>query len=139
MDRDFLARSYRTTLGLAALAAAFAAVYLGPRFAVGMAAGAVLGVVNLRLIEELVVHWLRPQGARVGRVALAVLLKLVLVFGVGYVLLARHIVEPLPLAAGYPMVLAVMVLKAVGRLVVARTAASPAGEPAAHGHGKERS
>ncbi|MBI5838244.1 MAG: hypothetical protein HZB25_13475 [Candidatus Eisenbacteria bacterium] len=137
MEREFLARSYRTTLALLAVVALFTFVYLGPRAALGVAAGAVLGVLNLRLIEELVVHWLRPQGARVGRVALAALLKLALVYGAGYLLLARGWVDPLAAAAGFPMILAVIFLKALGRMYVARAGVEPPAPSATRGQGKE--
>jgi len=136
MDRDFLARSYRATLVLLALALPFALVYLGPRFALGLGLGAVLGVINLRLIESLTVNVLRPEGARRGRVLLAAVLKLVLVYGVGYALLARGVGTPLSLAAGFPMVLAVIVLKALGRMLQARTAGAALG-PVAPGEGRE--
>jgi hypothetical protein len=138
LDRDFLARSYRTTLLLLALVVPFTLVYLGPRFALGVGAGAVLGVVNLRLIEELTVNLFRPAGARPARVAVAAVLKLALVYGVGLVFLVRGVGTPLSLAIGFPMVLAVIFFKAVGRLYLARAGAGPVGPQAAPGQGKEQ-
>ncbi len=137
MNRDFLARSYRTTLALLAVVTLFALVYAGPRAALGIAAGALLGVVNLRLVEELVVHWFRPQGARVGRVLLAVALKLLLVYGAGFALLEARLVAPGPVAAGFPMILAVIFLKALGRAYLARAGAAPPPRAATRGRGEE--
>jgi protein-S-isoprenylcysteine O-methyltransferase Ste14 len=138
MDRDFLARSYRSTMVLAAVAFPFVLVYLGPRFALGAGAGALLGLLNLRLVEGLVVNWLRPEGARVARVALAAILKLALVFGVGTALLASEAVPPAAVGVGFPLVLAVIFLKALGRLYLARAGVGPVAPPATHGHGEER-
>jgi hypothetical protein len=138
VNRDFLWRSYRTTAVLLGLLTPFVMMYAGPRFALGLLAGAVLGVLNLSLVEGLVVNWLRPQGARVARVALAAALKLALVFGAGGALLARRMVDPVPLAMGFPLVLAVIFFKALGRMYLARAGVAPLGQPAVESQGKER-
>lgn len=137
MNRDFLARAYRSTLVLTALALLFVGTYLGAKTALGVGAGAVLGVVNLRLVEELVVHWLRPGGARVWRVLLAAALKLALVYGGGWLLLARGYVAPGAVAAGFPAVLFVIFLKALGRLYLSRAGVTPMVPRAGREHGKE--
>jgi hypothetical protein len=138
VNRDFLARSYRTSLVMLAVAAPFALAYLGWRFALGLAAGTVLGVLNLRLVEELVVNWLRPEGPRVLRVALAAALKLAVVYVGGGVLLARGLLEPVPVAIGFPMVLAVIFLKALGRMYLARAGVEPLAPPATDAQGRGR-
>jgi len=137
LNRDFLARAYRSTLVLGTLAAPFLLVYTGSRTALGVLAGAGLGLLNLRLVEELVIHWLRPEGAKVGRVVLAVALKLALVYGAGYLLLSRGWVQPAAMAAGFPAVLAVIFLKSLGRLYLTRAGVEPWTTRAGREEGKD--
>ena len=120
MNHEFLARTYRTTLLTAAIATLFVLSYRGPRVALGFGLAAVLGTANLRLIESIVTHWIREGGPRKGRVLLAVALKLVLVYGGGFALLQGGLASPMVLAAGFTLVFAVILLKALGQLYLQR-------------------
>jgi hypothetical protein len=117
---EFLARCYRSALFLIPLAGLFTLVYAGPLQAAGFVLAALLGVLNLRMIEECAVQWIRPGGARKGRLLAAVAVKMAVVYGGGFVLLTRGVGSPAALAGGFSMIFAVIVLKALGYFYVNR-------------------
>ena len=125
MNLEFLHRSYRSALVVLPVVGLFVFTYLGPMQGAGFALAALLGIVNVRLIEECAVQLIRVGGPRKLRFVLAALLKLVLVYGIGALLLIQGIGSPAALVAGFSMIFAVIVLKAAGRLYVDRT--QPAG------------
>jgi hypothetical protein len=121
MNRDFLARTYRTTLVTLGIVSLFVLSYRGPREALGFGLAALLGVLNVRFIESIAGSWIREGGPRKGRVALAVALKLVLVYGGGFALLASGLAPPIVLAAGFTLIFAVLFLKSLGLLYLVKS------------------
>lgn len=120
MNLDFLHRSYRSALVVLPVAGLFVLAYMGPVQGAGFGLAALLGIVNVRLIEECAVQLLRVGGPRKLRFAMAALLKLVVVYGVGAFLLIKGVGSPAMLVAGFSLIFAVIVLKAAGRLYVDR-------------------
>src|SRR5437016_2906401 len=108
MNLDFLRRCYRTTLVVLGIALPFALTYAGLRAGLGFVAAGLLGVLNLRLIEEFAVHLIRPDGPRRSRVVLAAAIKFPVVYGLGFVLLSRGVGSPPVLAAGFSTVFVVI-------------------------------
>ncbi len=126
MGLEFLARIRRTTLFLTAVAALFAAVYASYVVGVALAAGALWSLANLRLLEAIVTSLTgTATSPRRGLVAVAANVGLL---ALGGVLLWK--LPALPLAIGFTLPFAVIVLKAASQVVLAsgawrRLTASP--------------
>ncbi len=136
MDLALLHRSYRTTLILLPVVAWLCWAYAGPHVAIGAVSGGVLGLLNLRFLEEVAVSLLDPRGPQKLRLVLAAVAKCVLVFGVGFALLNWKIGSPLALGLGFPMALFVAGMKIVGQAYISRAGGSP--DPALRAERKDR-
>jgi hypothetical protein len=115
LDRDFLRRTVRTTLGLGAVLTAWLVQTLQMPLLGGFAAGVLIGAGGLAATT-----WAVDRAtARTGRwlmLPVAVMLgKLVALYFALWVLVWRFEFSALALAAGVSLVLAVIVLKVAGR------------------------
>jgi hypothetical protein len=113
----YVRRVVLTTVWLGGLVAILLWASAGPRPAVGFAGGAGLGAVNLilmsALIREIVVLGERSRR----RIVRLLAIKVPLVYGGLAVLLITRWAPPVSIVAGFTLVLAVIVLKAIGRLL----------------------
>jgi hypothetical protein len=103
-------------LGLVGVAALLALGYT--HLALPALGGVVWGVVNIVLLKR-VIRYVRPDGApNVGRLILDVGVKFPLMYAVAFVLLRpRPLDEIVAAAAGFTLVLVVMLLRALGWLL----------------------
>ena len=118
MGLEFLARVRRTSTWLGGVVALMAATYVRPALGLAFAAGVFWSLLNLQLIESLVVSLTGPGrggASNTRRLALA-LLGALLWFAAGAALLS--FLSPLALVAGFTLPLAVIVAKAVTRLLL---------------------
>jgi hypothetical protein len=92
--------------------------YRGPYPAAGFAAGCAWSLVNLHLIRLLVLLVADDPRKRRLRIAAVLLLKVPVLYGIGYILLSAARLEALWLLAGFGWPLLVVVLKAAGRLLL---------------------
>ena len=99
-------------LGAAALVSAR---FLGREFAVGTAAGALLGMANFKAIGLVVRRVLGPSAAHRGLYALLGVGKFLLLAGIVYVLVYHRLVDPYGLVAGFTAVLALVLVEAAMR------------------------
>jgi hypothetical protein len=113
----YVRRIVVTSAWLGGLAAVLLWAGAGPRPAVGFAGGAGLGIANLvllsALIREIVVLGERSRR----RIVRLLAIKVPLVYGGLTALLITRWAPPVAIVAGFTLVLAVIVLKAVGRLL----------------------
>jgi hypothetical protein len=116
-DLRYVRRITLTSIWLGALAALLLWAGVGPRWALGFAGGAALGVANLlllsALIREIVTLGERSRRRIVGLLAI----KVPLVYGGLAALLLARIAPATAVVVGFSLVLAVIVLKAIGRLI----------------------
>jgi hypothetical protein len=121
MDLSFIRRSIEITLTLTALAFLALLAYGRSDWAWGVGLGSVWACVNWILITIVVRVVLTRERALTVRakiwLAVLILVKFPLLYGAGYVLL-RQGFPVLSLLAGFWIILAVIVAKAAGRLVL---------------------
>jgi hypothetical protein len=122
-DLRYVRRIALTSIWLGALAALLLWAGVGPRWALGFAGGATLGVANLllmsALIREIVTLGERSRRRIVGLLSI----KVPLVYGGLAALLLTRIAPATAVVVGFSLVLAVIVLKAIGRLITGRETA----------------
>jgi hypothetical protein len=116
LDTAFLNRTLRASLFLTALSFLMLSYYVGTGWALGFTLGALWSAANLLLLRELIVRWLTPGDRPWAPLLLLILAKFPLLYFVGYWILRQsHYPVTAPLL-GFGLPLAVMVLKAAGRL-----------------------
>lgn len=124
IDAGFLHRVHRTGLVLSLFVSLATAVYVGPRWGLGFLACSVWGIVNLWALERLVRQSLRPGGARLGVVALGILVKIPLLYAALVALLYFGHFPAASILLGLALPLFVIMMKIVGRLVASRLGSS---------------
>ena len=117
-DLDFVDRTLKTSGVVLLIALVFGMYYFGINPALAFFFGGVWGMVNLILIKRLVTFAVRPEGVDVPAVVILALVKFPLLYASGFFLLKIEQFETLHLVYGFSSVLAVMVLKAAGRLML---------------------
>lgn len=136
MGSEFIVRVQKMTAGLSLLAALFVCVYVSPQKAGALLAGAAWAVANIALLRRVMAAWLRPEGARRLELALLLAVKFPALYAAGFALLAWVRIDPVWAVAGFTMLFAVLLLKALGRALVWSgwferiPAARPVGDPA---------
>ena len=118
MGIEFLVRSLRTTGVLLLVALLFGVYYYGTYPALAFFSGGVWGMINLIFLTGLIRSALRPEGPDARRTLLFLLVKFPLLYLAGYFLLTVDYFDPVILLFGSMAVLAVIVLKAFGRLLL---------------------
>jgi len=114
---DFIRRVMATSAVLAALALLFISVYYDWRFGLGLFIGTAWGIANFHFLSELIVAVITPGERNVRRVALWALLKFPVLYGAAYLILTYGKISVLSFLIGFLLLFAVVVLKALGRLI----------------------
>ena len=122
LDDFHLRRVYGISLALALVGGAFLVVYQSPRIGAGFASAGAWSVANLWALERLIRLSVRPTGRRPLAIALALLVKLPVLYGLGALLVLEGGFAAMSLLAGFSIPLLVLVLKAVGRVLAPRIA-----------------
>ncbi|MBU8933677.1 MAG: hypothetical protein KOO62_06685 [candidate division Zixibacteria bacterium] len=112
---DFIDRTLRTTGILLLIGLVFCLYYLGIYPALAIFSAGVWSMVNLMFLAALVRAALRPDEVDKMRVAGLAFLKFPLLYVSGYFLLKVPVFDPIHLIIGFSVILAVVVLKVVGR------------------------
>ncbi len=131
MDEGFLRRVRAISWVAAVAGGLFGTGYLGWRWGAGFTVAAVWSIWNLLALERLIRLSLRPAGRQTGAIALALVIKLPVLYGLG-ALIALFGGFPLgSLLIGVAVPLVVMALKAGGQVLAPRVALPhPRGVPA---------
>jgi hypothetical protein len=118
LELDFIDRTLRTT-GLILLAfLPFGIYYFGFYSALAVFSGGVWGIINFIFLSSLVRTAIHPGEIDKLKVAGLALVKFPLLYVSGYFLLKVPQFEPLHLVIGFSLLLAVMVLKVLGRALL---------------------
>ena len=116
MGLDFLNRTFRTTAALLLIFMPFGLYYLGFYESLAVLSGGIWGILNVLFITRLVQSTVRPDGAQTSRAVAFALIKFPALYAAGYFLLKVPQFDPIHLLIGFSSILAVMVLKVLGRL-----------------------
>ncbi len=137
MGLDFLQRVRKTSIAVGLVVSLAILTYRGPWPAAAFAAGCAWSLVNIHVIRLLVLVMTGDARRSKLRIAAVLLLKVPVLYGIGYVLLSMARLSAPWLLAGFGWPLLVVVLKAAGRLLLGLDAGrNPAGS-AGHGAGRK--
>jgi len=114
---DFLNRTLKTTGLLLLIFLPFGVYYLGVYPALAVFSGGVWGIVNFIFLAALIRAAFRPDGVDRRRLLGLALVKFPMLYGAAYCLLTVPEFTPPRFLIGFSVVLAVMVLKVLGRLL----------------------
>jgi len=128
---DFLHRVKTTSGVLGLMIWLFVSVYYDWRFGLGILLGTAWGIANFHFLGELILAVATPSVVQRRKVILPALVKFPVLYGAGYLLLARSALPILALLVGFSSLFAVAVLKVLGRLLneyLAKSTARNAGQ-----------
>lgn len=131
LDPGFLGRVYKASILLALAAGLILVLYGQVGWAAGVAAAALWSVANIWALARVMTLAVRPGQKDPLKILLALLLKLVVLYGAGALLVIFGGMPPLSLVIGFSVPLLVVVLKALGLILFARGARRPQGGPQA--------
>ena len=130
LDQAFMARVHKTSLVMAGLVAVVASMStLGVSWALGFLGCAVWSTANLWTLERLVRGSLQPGPADKIALAMGILIKLPVLYGLLVLLLFFGNFPATAVMIGVSVPLAVIVLKVAGRMLALRLRAGDAGIP----------
>jgi hypothetical protein len=116
---DFIQRTLKTSGILLLLVLIFGSIYFNINDTLAVFSGGIWSMVNLIFLTALIRKAFRPD-EKIDKLAVFGLLfiKFPLLYGSAYFLLTIEIFRPIPLVIGLSTVLAVMILKALGRALI---------------------
>ena len=118
MGLAFIDRSLRTFGVVLLIFLPFGLYYMGTYPALAVFSGGVWGLLNLIFISKLVRVSLRPEGADRGKTLLVALFKFPVLYAAGYFLIQVPKFEPLMLVIGFSSLFAVIILRALSRVII---------------------
>jgi len=118
MDLEFISRTLRTSGIVLLISLLFGIYYFGPLPAIAFFSGGVWGMVNLMFLSALVRVALRPGGADVSSTLVWMVIKFPLLYLAGYALLKVSGFEAVSLLLGFTLILAIIILKVIGRAIL---------------------
>ena len=118
MDLDFLRRVRTTSIITALVLFPFAAVYLGVSWGAGWLLGCAWSLINLAAIGFFVRELTTPDKRRRTHLIVIFMVKLPVLYGLGFVLLYIGWLPVTSLLAGFIWPLVVITLKMVGRMLL---------------------
>jgi hypothetical protein len=137
MGTEHIGRLARLSLGAGSVGIIIALLLEAPTWAAGIGVGTLWGVANLLVLRFLIVRWIRPRDEkrrdpRLGGVAVGLLLKFPILYGVGYLLLRSDWFRIEALVIGFIVPFAVAFVDALGRVLAdGRAARRAEAEPQA--------
>lgn len=117
-DIDFIDRTLRTSGIVLLVSFVFSLYYLGFWHALSFFSGGVWGIVNLMLLMRFVKEAFKPDNIDTVSVIILGLVKFPLLYISGYFLMSVEYFDVMLLVYGFSTVLAVMLLKAIGRVMI---------------------
>jgi len=118
LDSDFISRTLRTTSILLLIFVPFGLYYIGVYPTIAILSGAIWSFLNLMFLTALVKAAIRPQGADGASSAAWAFVKFPLLYAAGYFLLKVPVFDPVDLLIGFSSLMAVMLLKVLGRALL---------------------
>jgi len=118
MGLEFITRVVKTSVIVSLIQLPFVAIYFDYRYGLGILLGCLWGVVNLHFLRSVVVCYTKLSGRSKRQLLLLLLLKFPLLYLVGYLLLKSSLFPVLSLVVGFTLIFAVILLKALGRLLL---------------------
>ena len=118
MDIGFVSRSLRTTSLLALIILVLGSFYYGFYPTLSVFTGIAWGMVNLYFLERLVRSSLRPEGIDKTAALVFLFIKFPLLYTALYFMVTSTFFDTILLLVGFTIVLAVIVLKAAGRVLL---------------------
>ncbi|KAA3631304.1 MAG: hypothetical protein DWP97_13450 [Calditrichaeota bacterium] len=113
---DFIDRTLKTTALVLLISLVFGMYYFGFWNALAFFSGGIFGMVNMMLLKRFVQEAFRPEKTDTASVIMIALVKFPLLYVSGYFLLTIEQFSVYPVIYGFTLVLAVLVLKALGRV-----------------------
>lgn len=117
-ESDFIGRTLRTTGVVLLIFLPFGFYYLGVWPTLAVFSAGIWGLINMMFLSAIIRAAVRPEGANVGRVASIGLIKFPFLYLAGYFLLKVPQFNALYLMIGFSTILAIMVLKGLGRMLL---------------------
>ncbi len=118
MGLELIKRTYGTSLVLAILVFFYTWGYYSFSSAVGILTGTAWGCLNLFFITSLVTSFIKTGEKDYPKIWILLLLKFPLLYGLGFLALRINYFDPLSFLLGFTIVLAVIVLKILGKYVL---------------------
>lgn len=115
---EFIKRVTVLSAVLSAVAFLFLSVYYQFPFALAFLAGGLWSSLNLLALTFMVQQLLRPAPIDWPTALAAIFIKLPLLYGAGFFLVTWNFLPKLGLVAGFSVVLAVIILKGLGRMIL---------------------
>ena len=114
MDRDFLKRSIRASVIVTAILAPFTFLYFDIPTGWGFVAGAAWNIINVYLLSQVITNLITPHQSNKKLGAVAGVLKFPVLYGIGFVILSYTNPSVYGIMAGFSLILAIFLLKAIG-------------------------
>ncbi|EQB62566.1 MAG: hypothetical protein RBG1_1C00001G0145 [candidate division Zixibacteria bacterium RBG-1] len=118
MGLEFIKRTYRTTLIVAILVFFYTWGYYSFSSAVGILTGTVWGCLNLFFVTSLVTSFIKTGEKDYTKIWILLLVKFPILYGLGFLALKIDYFNPLSFLLGFTLVLAVIVLKVLGKYLI---------------------
>jgi hypothetical protein len=118
MGLEFITRVIKTSAIVSLIQLPFVAFYFDYRYSLGIVLGCLWGVVNLYFLRSVIVCYTELSQRSKRQLLLLLLLKFPLLYLGGYLLLESSLFPVLSLLVGFTLIFAVIVLKALGRLLL---------------------
>ncbi len=117
-DIGFIDRTIKTSGMVLLIAFVFGMYSFGFWHGLAFFSGGIWGVVNMMFLKSLIQEAFTAGEINVSAVAVTALVKFPLLFVAGYFLITVEMFDIKILVAGFSLILAVMLLKALGRLLL---------------------
>ena len=118
MNLDFINRIVKTSLILAFIVFPFLAVYVRLSFGAAYILGCAWGCLNLLAIKFLITQIITPKEKNIVFIALFILLKFPIIYGLGYLLVIWSYPPIYGLVWGFSSILIVTLLKVISRSIL---------------------
>ena len=118
MGLEIIKRTYLTSLILALIVFLYTWAYFNFPSAVGIVTGTIWGCLNLFFITSLVTTFIKVGEKDYTKIWIMLLVKFPILYGLGFLALKINYFNPLSFLIGFTLVLAVIVLKALGKYLV---------------------
>jgi len=118
MGLELIKRTYKTSLILGALVFFYTWGYYSFPSAVGIFSGTIWGCLNLFFISGLVTAFIKVGEKDYTKIWILLLVKFPVLYGLGFLALKLNYFDPLSFLIGFSIVLAVIVLKILGKYLL---------------------
>jgi len=118
MGLTFINRVIKSTLILGALIFIFGSVYFDWLYSLGIFVGSIWGCANLWFIKQFVVGYVTPGQRDAKKLAILAVIKFPVLYIVGFLILRLAWFPVSAFVIGFSLVFAVILLKALGKLIV---------------------